>query len=207
MGPPSSGDDGQRASGPRPAPAGDDDDLRSVPLLLAAMPGGARVGTLVHRVLGADRFHRGRPEAASWVGSSRRKWCRDTLELGDRDAVVAGLAAMIEAPLGPLTGGRRLRDFATVDRLDELGFEFPLIGGDTPTGNLNVVDIAALLAAHLSPDDPLAGYPARLADPALDRDPAWLPVRQPRPRAAGAGGGPVALRGVRLQDELAGRPG
>ncbi len=82
---------------------------------------------------------------------------------------MAGLAAVIEAPLGPLTGGRRLRDFAAADRLDELGFEFPLTGGDTPIGTLNVADIAQLLRAHLPAGDPLADYPDRLADPALDR--------------------------------------
>jgi len=152
----------------RPVTAADDDDLRSVPLLLAAMPGGARVGTLVHRVLERTDF-----TAADLTGDLRAlvdaESERDTLDLGDRDTAVAGLAAMIDAPLGALTGGLRLRDFAAADRLDELNFELPLTGGDIPLGDLRVADIAELLAAHLPPGDPLAGYPARLADPALDR--------------------------------------
>ena len=36
---------------------------------------------------------------------------------------------------------------------------------------------------HLAPDDPVAGYAARLADPSLDQRAARLPHRQPRPRA------------------------
>ena len=37
-----------------------------------------------------------------------------------RPAVVAGLRAAIETPLGPLLGGRALRDIERADRLDEL---------------------------------------------------------------------------------------
>jgi len=169
------------ASGSGPAPAGGDgiasasglapvgaEGLRSVPLLLADMPGGARVGTLLHRVLEHIDFTAAGLNA-ELRGLIEEEVARDTLGLGDRDAVVAGLAAMIEAPLGPLAGGRRLRDFAVTDRLDELGFEFPLTGGDRPIGTLNVADVADLLRTHLPAGDPLAGYPDRLADPALDR--------------------------------------
>jgi exodeoxyribonuclease V beta subunit len=53
------------------------------------------------------------------------------------------------------------------DRLDELAFELPLVGGDAPAGTLGVGAIAALLRARLAPDDPLAGYADRLDDPAL----------------------------------------
>ena len=79
---------------------------------------------------------------------------------------MAGLAAAIETPLGD---GLRLRDVVRADRLDELEFELPLAGGDSPTGELVLDAIAAVLAEHLAPDDPLAGYPERLADPLLRR--------------------------------------
>jgi exodeoxyribonuclease V beta subunit len=81
--------------------------------------------------------------------------------------VVAGLRAAIETPLGPLAGARALREVARADRLDELVFDHPLVGGDAPTGRLTLAAIAALLREHLSQDDPLAGYAARLEDASL----------------------------------------
>ena len=56
------------------------------------------------------------------------------------------------------------------DRLDELAFELPLAGGDRPRGRVALDAIAAALEAHLPAGDPLAGYAARLRDPALRRD-------------------------------------
>jgi exodeoxyribonuclease V beta subunit len=81
--------------------------------------------------------------------------------------VLAGLRAALQTPLGPFVGGRRLCDFVRGDRLDELGFELPLAGGDRPSGWTGPAQIAAVLRAHLPPGDPLAGYAERLADPAL----------------------------------------
>jgi exodeoxyribonuclease V beta subunit len=81
--------------------------------------------------------------------------------------VADGLAAAIATPLGPVLGGRALRDLPRADRLDELAFELPLAGGDDPVGRLDPAALGRLLAAHLPPGDPLAGYAARLADPAL----------------------------------------
>jgi exodeoxyribonuclease V beta subunit len=61
----------------------------------------------------------------------------------------------------------RLRDLTRADRLDELAFELPLAGGEHPEGALELGAIAAVLREHLPPGDPLAGYAARLEDPAL----------------------------------------
>jgi len=77
---------------------------------------------------------------------------------------VAALQGAIETPL---PGGLRLADVRRADRLDELRFELPLVGGDTPTGRLAPGMIGAVLREHLPPDDPLAGYAARLDDAAL----------------------------------------
>ncbi len=56
----------------------------------------------------------------------------------------------------------------SADRLDELEFELPLAGGDTPVAAPSrLADIAALLDRHLPGDDPVAGYAQRLADPTL----------------------------------------
>jgi exodeoxyribonuclease V beta subunit len=105
------------------------DELRSVPSLLGAMPGGVRVGTFVHDVLEATDFTA--PDLdAELAGHVARARARRSLEIGPVADVVAGLRAAIETPLGPLTGGLRLRDVARADRLDELAFELPLAGGD-----------------------------------------------------------------------------
>jgi exodeoxyribonuclease V beta subunit len=153
---------------PSPAPTDASAALRAVPSLLAAMPVGVHVGTLVHRVLEATDFAAADLDAelARELGAAQ---ARRHVDLGDPAAAVAGLRAALETPLGPLAGGRRLRDVRRADRLDELAFELPLAGGDAPTGRLALDAIAAVLRAHLPAGDPLAGYAERLADPALRR--------------------------------------
>ncbi len=61
------------------------------------------------------------------------------IELGDPDAWASGLRTMIETPLGPMVDELAFRDFGRGDRLDEMDFELPLIGGNTPSGELSVV--------------------------------------------------------------------
>ena len=141
----------------------------------------------------------GRRSARSCTGCSRRPTSRRAdldAELAARVArgagaaraptsasaatVVAGLRAAIETPLGD---GLRLRDLARADRLDELDFEFPLVGGDEPTGRLALDAVAAVLRAQLR-----AGRPARrLRRPAVGSRAApggaRLRDRQHRPRA------------------------
>jgi exodeoxyribonuclease V beta subunit len=73
--------------------------------------------------------------------------------------LLVALTAMTLACTGPATVA-----------LDELAFELPLAGGRSPRGTATVETVAGLLERHLSPDDPLAAYPERLADPALNRD-------------------------------------
>ena len=141
----------------------------SAAVALAAMPVGLQVGTLVHRVLEAADF--AAPELESEVAlrlAAGQGWRH--VELGDPRVVAAGLAAALQTPLGPLLHGARLCDFGRADRLDELTFEFPLVGGDEPTGTLTLATIAAVLREHLSADDPLHAYAARLEDPALRPD-------------------------------------
>ena len=149
-----------------PAPVvgtGDDaDGLHTVPSLLAAMPAGVRVGTFVHRVFEATDFAATDlpAELALQVDAVQ---ARRRVEIGDPGDVVAGLTAAIETPLGALLGGGRLRDVAGTDRLDELDFELPLAGGDTPAGRLTLSAIASVIAR----DPALTEYAARLDDPAL----------------------------------------
>jgi exodeoxyribonuclease V beta subunit len=150
--------------------AGEDEAaLRAVPALLGDMPHGVHVGTFVHRVLEAADF------AAPDLDAELRAQIaavqgRRPVDAGDPAVVVRGLRAALETPLGPLLGEARLADVARADRLDELDFELPLVGGDEPTGRLELAEIGALLREHLPAGDALHGYAARLADPALRQD-------------------------------------
>jgi exodeoxyribonuclease V beta subunit len=159
--------DDEPAPGTPAADGGGADGLRAVPSLLGGMPVGVEVGTLVHRVLEATDFAAADLDR-ELVARVAEAQARRRVELGDLDAVVAGLRAAIETPLGPAAGGVRLRDLARADRLDELDFELPLVGGDDPTGPaLTLAAIADVLRAHARPGDPLAGYAERLRDPGL----------------------------------------
>jgi exodeoxyribonuclease V beta subunit len=140
--------------------------VRELPSLLAATPGGVEVGTFIHSVLESADFAQAdlRAELTRRVGEEQS---RRQVDIGDPGALVAGLAAAIETPLGPLVDDLRLRDLARSDRLDELDFELPLVGGDTPTAELTTAAIGALLRKHLPAGDILAGYADRLDDPSL----------------------------------------
>jgi exodeoxyribonuclease V beta subunit len=143
--------------------------LRAAPAALAAMHGGADVGDLVHRTFAETDFAAPdlAAELAERLAEQRRR--RD-VDIGETSVALAGLAAAIETPLGPLLADMRLRDVAKGDRLDELAFELPLVGGEKPTGTLALTDLASLLETHLSTADPLAGYANRLRDPFLRWD-------------------------------------
>ena len=141
-----------------PVPTDDHLALREVPSLLADMPVGVEVGTLVHRVFEAVDFASAdlSAELSLEIGLAQ---ARRRVELGDIDAVVAGLRAAIETPLA---GDVSLRKVARADRLDELNFELPLVGGDDPRGPaLTLAAIADVLQAHGDP------YAERLRDPRL----------------------------------------
>ena len=150
-------------------PAVEQDAAQAVPSLLATMPGGADVGTFVHGVLEGADFTAGDLETELWA-SLEQTASREAVEVGDRSLVVAGLAAAVETPLGPVVADMRLRDIGRRDRVDELGFELPLCGGDTPAGALAVPQIAVLLSQHLPAGDPFLGYAERLSDPVLQTD-------------------------------------
>ena len=153
--------------GPSVGTGRDLEALRGVPSLLAEMPVGVEVGTLVHRVFEAADF------AAADLGRELTEQveaaqARRRVDLGVEEAAVAGLQAALETPLGPAVGGLRLRDVARADRLDELDFELPLVGGDEPSGPaLTLSAIAGVLRTHAGPGDPLVGYADSLADPGL----------------------------------------
>ncbi|HET7486690.1 MAG TPA: UvrD-helicase domain-containing protein [Acidimicrobiales bacterium] len=158
--------DGEAAA-PMPALDPGDEALRAVPSPLAGMPAGPEVGTLVHAVLEAADFAAADLDTALGAAVAEEVRWRG-VDVGDPVAVAAGLRAALETPLGPLAGGAALRQVERAHRLDELGFELPLVGGDAPApATLHLDAIAGLLRHRLPAGDPLAAYPARLADPAL----------------------------------------
>jgi exodeoxyribonuclease V beta subunit len=171
--------------------------LRGHALPLGDLRGGTRFGTFVHAVL----------EHTDFTADPLEEALADQVELQavragvdvPRDRLVAGLAAAIHTPLGPLAGTvptsiarrgvgsggagsgdvgsgarpRTLADVPVTDRLDELDFELPLAGGDRghPDGRRVQLDrIAALLDHHLPPDDPLTGYADHLRHPGYALD-------------------------------------
>ncbi|MBW3653593.1 MAG: PD-(D/E)XK nuclease family protein, partial [Actinobacteria bacterium] len=147
-------------------PVDGDAALLSTPVLLAAMPVGLQVGTLVHRVLEAADFAAEDLEAEVALRVAEGQGWRH-VDVGRPEIAAAGLAAALQTPLGPLLDELRLCDVGRADRLDELTFELPLVGGDEPTGRLTLTAIGAALREHLREDDPLHAYAERLADPAL----------------------------------------
>ena len=155
-------------TGPVALPADDAwEMLRAIPSPLGTMPMGVEVGTLVHRVFEEVDFAADDIDAELLANVAAAQ-ARRRVELGDAGTVVSGLRLALETPLGDAVGGVRLRDVTRRDRLDELSFELPLVGGDDPAGPaLTVSAIGDVLRAHAGPDDPLAGYADRLADPGL----------------------------------------
>lgn len=133
---------------------------------MAELPSGADFGTVVHAIFeGVD------PQADDLPAEVRRVSVEELSRVPTGtmtiDGLVEGLLPTYDTPLGPLAGGRRLRDFGVADRLAELDFEFPLAGGDRSTTELMLPDLAPLLRRHLPPDDPLIDYPDHLELPEL----------------------------------------
>lgn len=138
---------------------------------LASMPSGATFGSLVHAVL--ETADPAAPDLAVELTEQVRRhavwWAVDVghAELG------AGLVPMHDTPLGPLAGGLTLRQIGVRDRLRELDFEIPLVGGDLDesVANVSLSDVGDLLRAQLAGDDPLVSYAERLTSAGLGDQP------------------------------------
>jgi exodeoxyribonuclease V beta subunit len=140
-------------------PVSGDEALRDVPSAWDTLAGGAAFGTLVHTVLEllnnpADE-DAVRSVVAEQVGRFGARADPDVLS----DALLAALAT----PLGPLTDGAALRDLSAADRLSELDFELPLVGGDEPRADRLVLgDLVPLWREHC-PTGPASSYADVLA--------------------------------------------
>ena len=147
---------------------GDGDGPDDVASPMAELPAGATFGSLVHGVLEhsdpqAPDLH---GELLRHVVEQRRWWSVETRSEELADA----LLPMQHTSLGPLAGGLRLVDVGMRDRLRELDFEFPLVGGDRPGRALPEVRlglIADVLRRHLAAEDPMRSYADRLESPSL----------------------------------------
>ncbi|OBK14581.1 exodeoxyribonuclease V subunit beta [Mycobacterium asiaticum] len=147
---------------PVQTPAGSD-----VASPMAALPTGAKFGTLVHAVLEtADPFAVDlAAELEAQVGIHSQWW-----PVGVPDAdLAAALVPLHDTPLGPLAAGLTLRQIGLRDRLREMDFEFPLAGGDSrgAASPIRLADVGLLLRSHLAATDPLAPYADRLVGDAL----------------------------------------
>jgi exodeoxyribonuclease V beta subunit len=159
------------ASEPEEAGVTDEPDVASAPapseLPLSLMASGPQLGTLIHEALQEIDF------AAADLRGSLTDWLsvavahRPELLGCSPEQAAAGLSLALATPLGGELGGLSLAGVARADRLDELGFELPLAGGDQPVNAAQLSDVAALLEQHLAADDVVSGYAQRLLDPSL----------------------------------------
>ena len=136
-------------------------------LPLAPMAFGPAVGTLIHHALDLSDFATPKlvPELALRLAEAAGPRGVTLLNCSVGQ-VATGLAGALSTPIAALEN-LTLTGVAREDRLDELTFELPLAGGDSPLAGVTVTlsDMSALLSRFIAPDSPLAGYPARLADP------------------------------------------
>ena len=130
-----------------------------------------------------DRLRRARPRRRAGRDASRRRSRGGRSTVATPAAVVAGLRSALETPLGPLVGGAAAaRRRPRADRLDELGFELPLAGGDEPVGRRHAGRDRRRAARAPRARRPAGRLrrPARGSRAAVER--ARLPDRQHRPR-------------------------
>jgi exodeoxyribonuclease V beta subunit len=130
------------------------------------LPSGIEFGTAVHAV-----YELVDPTADN-LPKALQQACAVTLAQGPATAMTADdlASAMLPTlltPLGPLADEKRLCDIPRRDRLAELGFEYPLAGGDMTNSEITLGLVGPLLRRHLIPSDPLIRYPDMLDDPAL----------------------------------------
>ncbi|PXX59145.1 exodeoxyribonuclease V beta subunit [Nocardia tenerifensis] len=149
-----------------PAVAEVEEVFAGAPSLMNSLPYGAEFGTLVHGVF--ELIDTDAPDLAAEVAARCRAAVGELMAEADPDVLSTALLAVLRTPLG----FGSLAEISSRDRLNELEFELPLAGGDTPSAeSATLRRIADLLRAHLPGDDALFVYADHLA--ALDD----LPLR------------------------------
>ena len=145
--------------------------MRDVRSLWSDLPSGTGIGTFVHRVL--ERIDFTAPDLEGEIARRISGSGTPPLEASaPLEPLVAALRASITTPLGPLPGGISLAQIGRADRIDEMGFELPLAGGDRPGAarGVSTRDMARLFELHeaAGSKNALAGYAQRLRDPLLE---------------------------------------
>ncbi|WP_068032908.1 UvrD-helicase domain-containing protein [Nocardia mexicana] len=129
----------------------------AAPSLMNDLPYGAEFGTLVHGVL--ELVDTDAPDLATEVRARCAHAIEELMADIDPDALASALLAVLHTPLG----NGSLAAISSRDRLNEMDFELPLAGGDTPRAErVTLRSIAALLRRHLPEDDPFASYADQL---------------------------------------------
>ncbi len=136
-----------------------DEDLRVLVSAWDALPGGTSFGTLVHAMLEHLDEVADEDAVREVVTNQVARLAPGT----DRELLAAGLLSALATPLGTPAGGAALRDIPAADRLPELDFELPLLGGDEPAATcLLLSDLVPLWREHC-PTGPLSSYADVLA--------------------------------------------
>ncbi|MDR0782891.1 MAG: UvrD-helicase domain-containing protein [Propionibacteriaceae bacterium] len=126
---------------------------------MADLPSGIAFGSLIHAIFEyADPVE----DLTALISDTI-----NPLEWPDLTAetLAQALQPGLNTPLGPLASNRTLAEIPLGDRVAEMDFELAL-ATDGEASDLSL--IAEVFARHLPPDDPLADYPAFLAQAELD---------------------------------------
>ncbi len=125
----------------------------AIGLPMADLPRGARFGTLVHEVFEHADFAGGDPETEiRRVLAATPAWTLGDLDI---EALVEGIVAAVETPLGPDATDIRLCDLTPESILDEMRFGFPVRTEGPP---LTLADLGRVMLDHLPAEDPFRRF-------------------------------------------------
>ena len=129
----------------------------AIGLPMAELPRGARFGTLVHEVFEHADLAGGDSEGeVRRVLATAPPWTMGELDI---EALVEGIVAAAETPLGPDPTDVRLVDLAPGSVLDEMRFELPVRTDGPP---LTLGDLGTVMLEHLPSWDPFRRFASDL---------------------------------------------
>jgi exodeoxyribonuclease V beta subunit len=137
-----------------------DEGLCAIPSLWDPLPGGAAFGTMVHAVL-EELDDPADEEAVRVVVATQVGRCAPGT---DAESLATALMVTLSTPMGSHANEKALRDWPPVDRLSELAFELPLVGGDEPSTAKVLLSDLVPLWRDLCPTGPLSSYADVLAE-------------------------------------------
>ncbi|RLP12208.1 UvrD-helicase domain-containing protein [Propionibacterium australiense] len=146
----------------RPAAQADGPGAAGDATPLSELPGGTQFGSLVHSIL--ESVDPAGPDLAERTTAATRRMLTQWPVSGvPAEQLSLGLQAVMDTPLGELTGGASLRHIGAANRLAELSFDLPL---GSANGSRELGAIAELWGDRslVPADDPLVGYGQVLAD-------------------------------------------